>query len=95
MTQKHKIFNLVVEKIGVGMRPSEAIVTIRDAEGRKDFLRVERDFLANIGGRYYLPVALIHEDGPQGRMLVELPQESEIGANRIWVRVTDVHILEK
>ena len=82
---------LICERVSRGMRDSERTVTIRDAvNGRRDFLRVEADFLTFNSGRYYLPVGIVQEEPQQGLVLIELPQESETGYNRHWVRTEDL-----
>lgn len=86
-----KMAQLVCERVSRGMRESEVTVTIRDHAGRTDFLRVERDFLNEEGSRHYLPVAVLHKDTDKGVALIELPQESERGANRIWVSLSNLH----
>lgn len=75
----------VLCEISKGLRDSERVVAVRDARGRLEYLRVEFDFLTQDSGKYWLPAGMIHEDREHGVMLIELPQESESGANRIWV----------
>jgi hypothetical protein len=79
---------LLCEQVGPGMRASEVTVTFRDSAGGTDFLRTERDFLNEDNGKSYLPVAVVHKD--RARALIELPQESERGANRIWVKLSNL-----
>ncbi|HYT93891.1 MAG TPA: hypothetical protein VEL76_34550 [Gemmataceae bacterium] len=81
---------LICEQISQGLRDSERTVLVRDIHGRKHFLRVEEAFLAQEGGRYWLPVGQICEDPEGGFVLIEFPQEAETGANRIWVRPSDL-----
>lgn len=55
-------------------------------EGRNHFIRVERDFLSQEPGGAFLPVGIVHVDPRTKAVLIELPHEAEIGANRLWVR---------
>jgi hypothetical protein len=81
---------LLCEKVSKGMRPSEVTVTIRDFAGQTDFLRIEKDFLNEEHGQFHLPVAVVYKDCPKEAALIELPQESERGANRIWVKLSNL-----
>jgi hypothetical protein len=74
------------ENISEGLRASEAVAVFRDYEGRRHFLRVERDFLSETNGKCYLPVGIVHVDPRTKLVLIELPHEAETGANRLWVK---------
>lgn len=71
------------ETVTGGLRASEVLAEVVDFKGRRHFLRVEHDFLYE---NEFLPVGIVHEDSQQGLVLIELPQEAETGANRLWVR---------
>lgn len=73
------------ESVSEGLRASEAIAIFRDFKGRRHFLRVERDFLSDEGGTFYLPIGVVHVDPRTKLVLIELPHEAETGANRLWV----------
>jgi hypothetical protein len=77
-------------QVSAGLRPSEATVMLRDFDGRKEFMPIERDFLSQEGERYYLPVSLLHIDEAQRAALIALPVEADSGANRIWVKLDDL-----
>jgi hypothetical protein len=79
------MLHLICDKLTKGLRTSERTVAIKDWQGRTHFLRVEYDFLNHEGGREWLPVGKVSEDRGRGLVLVELPQESESGVNRLWV----------
>jgi hypothetical protein len=81
---------VVCEQVGKGLRSSERTVLIRDIHGRKEYLRVEADFLTIQGNRALLPVAKVFEDKDRAIALIELPQESESGTNRLWMRAGDL-----
>jgi len=51
---------------------------------------VEEDFLTLHEGKYWLPVGVINEDKNHGAVLIELPQESESGTNRLWAKLSDL-----
>jgi hypothetical protein len=81
---------LVCEKVTRGLRESEVVATIRDIHGRREFLRVEKDFLYFENEKYYLPVGVVYEDKERNIALIELPQESEAGNQRLGVRSNDL-----
>jgi hypothetical protein len=74
------------ESVSEGLRASEAVAVFRDYEGRRHFLRVERDFLSEEDGHFYLPIGVVHVDPRTKLVLIELPHEAETGANRLWVK---------
>lgn len=76
---------MVCEKVSSGLRDSEVIATLRDYHHRRHFIRVERDFLTEKQGMFFLPIGVVHFDSKTQAVLVELPHESETGANRLWV----------
>lgn len=74
------------ESVSDGLRASEALAVFRDYRGRRHFLRVERDFLSQIGDQFYLPIGIVGVDPRTHLILIELPHEAETGANRLWVK---------
>ncbi len=50
------------EIVADGLRDSEALVTIRDYQGKRHWIRVERDFLSREGGAEFLPIGIVHTD---------------------------------
>jgi hypothetical protein len=78
--------------VSEGLRASEVTVEVRDAEGRNQFLPVERDFLSYEGERPYLPVSVLAVDANQRVAIISLPVEADSGANRIWVKTE--HLLD-
>ncbi len=72
--------------VSEGLRASEVVAVFRDYQGRRHFLRVERDFLSEHEGHYYLPIGIVHVDPRSKLVLIELPHEAETGANRLWVK---------
>lgn len=81
-------------EVGPGLRPSERTVAVPDVYGNKHHLRVEAGFIGEVDGRHYLPVGLIGVDEARKLALVELPHESDGGANRLWVWLSNLHKME-
>ena len=65
-------------------------MAVKDVHGRRQFLRVEHDFLTVANGKTYLPVGLVYQDSQRQLALIEFPHEADSGANRLWVRLTDL-----
>lgn len=63
------------------------VVTVTDADGNEQYLRVARGFLTAVGGRAYLPIRVVELDRSTGRALVQLPYEADSGMNRLWVKL--------
>jgi hypothetical protein len=85
----------VVCTVQPGLRESEVSVVIEDAQGGKTSLRVEEDFLLRQNGHALLPVGIVHIDPQKKVTLIELPHESDSGANRIWVPTASVQQQEQ
>ena len=83
------------DSVTEGLRDSECLASVRDIRGRKHEIRVERDFLSEIGGRQYLPIGIVHVDPKSKAVLIEFSHEPETGVNRIWVTAQQLdHPLE-
>jgi hypothetical protein len=80
----------VLCEVSKGLRESEATVSITTLEGRPEFLPVDRGMLSKEGNRYLLSVGLIHMSESEDAALVELPDEADSGAHRIWVKLSDL-----
>jgi hypothetical protein len=74
------------ESVSDGLRASEVLATVQDYHGRRHSIRVERDFLSQINGQWYLPMGVVHVDPRTKAVLVEFPHEPETMHNRIWVK---------
>jgi len=79
----------VICEVSRGLRDSERTVAVRDTQGRRQFLRVEHDFLTLEKGKHYLPVGIVHISQDK-QVLIELPHEADSGASRLWVKYSDV-----
>lgn len=77
---------VLCESVTPGLRDSEVLATIRDFNGRRHSIRVERDFLSTLQGKEYLPIGIVHVDPKTKAVLIEFPHEPETGINRIWVK---------
>jgi hypothetical protein len=80
----------VICTVTEGLRPSEATVAVRDVHGHGQFLRVEREFLTQDNGHWFLPVGVVHDDPRQASVLIELLHEADSGSMRLWVPRVDL-----
>ncbi len=69
-----------------GLRDTDVVAVVTDHAGSREQIQVERRFLVERGGRWFLPVWGLTQDHVKRLVEVELPQESAGGTNRIWVR---------
>jgi hypothetical protein len=83
----------VLCEVAPGLRDSEKTVAVKDVHGRRQFLRVEEGYLAEQGGRTYLPIGIVGVDEAKRLALIELPHEADSGKNRLWVRLSDLREL--
>src|SRR5258708_6656194 len=74
------------ENVLNGLRDSEALANVRDFNGRRHSIRVERDFLTKIDNDWYLPMGIVQIDPRTRAVLLEFSHEPETGINRIWVK---------
>ncbi len=72
------------------MRDSERCVSVRDVRGHREWLLVERDYLAVRQGKSYLPVGVVQVDPERQLVLVKFPHQAATGGNRAWVRSSDL-----
>ncbi|HYT94152.1 MAG TPA: hypothetical protein VEL76_35880 [Gemmataceae bacterium] len=73
-----------------GPRPGFTTVGIPSIEGRYEYLTIEDNFLAKRGNDRFLPVFIVGRDPRYDTALVELPDEADSGAQRVWVRWADL-----
>lgn len=71
--------------VSAGLRREEATVTVADVHDFRQCLRVEKDFLTQEQGQWFLPVGVVYDDRQNPWVLIELPHEADSGANRLWV----------
>jgi hypothetical protein len=81
---------VICEEVGPGLRASERTVSVRDVEGPRSWLRVEKDFLWEANGHFYLPVGVVQVTRDGQYVLIEFPQAVDAGTQRLWVRMSDL-----
>jgi hypothetical protein len=54
-------------------------------KGRREYLRIEANYLLQQGERSYLPIGFIYEHPESNSALIELPLEADSGARRLFV----------
>jgi hypothetical protein len=80
----------VLCEVSPGLRPSERTVAVCNVQGRREYLRIEANYLRQEGGRAYLPVGFLYEHPESNSVLIELPLEADSGARRVFVPKTHV-----
>jgi hypothetical protein len=80
----------VICEVSPGLRESERTVAVRDIRGPRHFLRVEAGYLTSVGTDWYLPIGVVGVDEAKQLALIELPHEADSGANRLWVRLSEL-----
>jgi hypothetical protein len=80
-------------KISEGPRAGWKTLGIPSIEGRTEYLALEENFLAKRGNDLFLHVFVVGRDPRYDTALVSLPDEASSGAQRVWVRWSDL-ILE-
>ena len=81
-------------EVAPGLRSSEATVTVRDYAGRSEYFPADRGILAQSDGKQLLPVRVIFQDERKNAALIELPNETDSGSSRIWVKLADLMLEE-
>jgi len=81
---------VLCERVGPGMRPSERAVTVRDVLGQSELVLVKHDYLTVLGDKTYMPVGVCFIDKKRNVVLVEFSHEAITGGNRLWVRSSDL-----
>jgi hypothetical protein len=84
----------VICEVTHGLRESERTVAVKDVYGRRQFLRVEEGFITTEDDKAYLPVGVVGIDKSKNVALIELPHESDGGANRLWVHLNELRDLQ-
>lgn len=77
---------VICESVSRGLRDSESFAEIRDVLGKSHAIRIESQFLTQRGEAYWLPIGIVGIDRKKDLLLIELPQEADTGATRLWVR---------
>ena len=79
----------VLCEVSAGLQDSERTAAVRDIHGRRQFLCVVKNYLTVEGNRSYLPIGIVCVSRDD-KVLIELPQEADSGANRLWVHRSDL-----
>jgi hypothetical protein len=77
-------------KVSEGLRAAEVTVEVRDYSGRREFLPVDGEMIERRDGQSYLPVTVLQVDKARKAAVVSLPVETDSGAHRIWVTLSDL-----
>jgi hypothetical protein len=80
--------------ISEGPRPGFKTVGIPSVEGHLEYLTIEERFLSRRGNDFLLPVWVVGKDSRYGTVLVSLPGEADSGAHRVWVRGSDLAVVQ-
>jgi hypothetical protein len=75
------MYRVKVRTVGVGQHPSEAVVSVKTADGRQEELIVDKRSLEEGWLRIGYPLR-----SQAGQFLIELPRETMRGSWRVWVR---------
>jgi hypothetical protein len=81
---------VICETVTPGLRASERTAGVRDVEGPISYLRVDKDFLWEANGHFYLPVGVVQVTRDGQYVLIEMPQPVDAGTQRLWVRMSDL-----
>jgi hypothetical protein len=68
-----------------GPIPKLLSVGVPDEDNRYHYLRVGKGQVVEDGGKHYLFIGIVDIDYKNRRVLIELPDEADSGANRLWV----------
>ncbi|HTU17767.1 MAG TPA: hypothetical protein VMG10_06850 [Gemmataceae bacterium] len=80
----------VLCEVHPGLGKRDVSVAVHDVHKVRTFLHVDRDFLTRERDRVYLPVGVVSRDHGRGMALIELPQEADSGAHRLWVPLSSL-----
>jgi hypothetical protein len=73
-----------------GPRHGFKTAAVQTAEGMTEYMTIEERFIKTQGGISYIPVLVVGEDPHKQVALIRLPVEADSGANRVWVRSSEV-----
>lgn len=72
-------------ELSEGLMGEDITVSVRDIDGRDQYIHVLPTMVNRENGTAYLPVGIIKVDRPGQRVLIELPTEADSGVNRMWM----------
>jgi hypothetical protein len=86
---------LLVCDLAEGARQAEATAIVKDYQGRREFLPLDRGLITQENGKSWISVFVIHVDEATKTALVGLPIEADSGTHRIWVKTSQLrHVTE-
>lgn len=77
-------------KVSNGLRDAEKTVEVSEYSGRREFLPVDEGMIEQRGKSTFLPVTVLQVDKNNNAAIVSLPVETDSGAHRIWVKLSDL-----
>jgi hypothetical protein len=72
-------------EVSEGLTGDDITVSVRDVDGRDQYMHVLPSMVNRENGTTYLPVGIINVDRRNERLLIELPTEADSGINRMWI----------
>ena len=81
---------LLVCDLSEGARRQEATVILKDYEGWREFLPLDRGLITRENGKNFISVSILHIDAATKTALVGLPEEADSGTHRIWVKTSQL-----
>ncbi len=76
----------VVCEVRPGLASFVRFVIVTGADGRRESLQVDADFLAHENGTALLPVGVVYQD--KDRALIEFPTMADSGTYRLWAPIS-------
>ncbi len=73
-----------------GLRESEVVAEVQDAEGRPERVSVPRDFIVERDGKPWLPLSAWFWDQTDDVIHARLPVESHTGAHQITLKTSQI-----
>jgi hypothetical protein len=73
----------VVCEVRPGLASFVRFAIVTGADGRRESLQVDADFLTHENGTALLPVGVVYQE--KDRALIEFPTMADSGAERLWV----------
>ncbi len=79
-------------ELSEGFTDSDITVSVRDVEGREQYIHVLPSLVNSTHGTPYLPVGVIDVDYRNNRVLIELPIEADSGTSRMWIPIDSFRV---
>jgi hypothetical protein len=85
---------MVLCEVKPGLGENDVTVAVKDVNGVRTHLNVEKSYLSKRGSRNYLPIGVVRSEKDKGVALIELPFEADSGVHRLWVPLTSLETSE-